>query len=308
MAIRGFGARGQALKWASIPAAVMAAVAALPAAAEGTLGMPTDKAYGLQPSGDELRDTAAFFHNWILFPIITVISLFVLALLAWIVIRYNKKSNPVPAKFAHNTPLEIVWTVVPVLILTVIAAFSFPLLYKYHDVPPADLTVKATGNQWYWTYEYPDQKVAEYTSNALPEAQAGDLYKLKSTAPLVVPVGKVTKVLVTAADVLHGFFIPAFGVQVTAIPGKVNEVWFKPRTVGTYYGECSELCGVNHAFMPIEVKVVSQADFDAWIAAHATKPAAPAPATAAAPAATTATAPASSPSPAAAPIPAPAKV
>jgi cytochrome c oxidase subunit 2 len=293
---------------------VVASAAALPAWAEGTLGRPTDKALGLQPSGDELRDTAAFFHNIILLPTITFISLFVLALLVWIVVRYNKKANPVPAKFAHNTPLEIIWTVVPVLILTIIAAFSFPLLYKYHDVPRADLTVKATGNQWFWSYEYPDQKVAEYTSNVLPEAQAGDLYKLKTTAPLVVPVGKVTKVLVTGADVLHAFFIPAFGVQVTAIPGKVNEVWFKPRTVGTYYGECNELCGVNHAFMPIEVKVVSQPDFDAWIAAHATKSAAPvappagaatAPATAAA---TPATTTASPPSPATAPTSAPAKV
>jgi len=273
-----------------------------------TLGRPTDKAFGLQPSGDDLRDTAAFFHNWILFPVITVISLFVLGLLAWIVIRYNKTSNPVPARFAHNTPLEIVWTVVPVLILTFIAAFSFPLLYKYHDTPRADLTVKATGNQWYWAYEYPDQKIAEYTSNILPEAQAGIDFKLRTTAPLVVPVNKVTKVLVTGADVLHAFFVPAFGVQTTAIPGKINEVWFKPRTVGTYYGSCNELCGIDHAFMPIEVKVVSQSDFDAWVASKAAKPSSsPSPASPASPSATPgpgtvmpATSPAS-PAPASAP-------
>ena len=188
MAIRGFRARGKALHQAlilgvSMPLAMLAA----PVFAD-TLGQPTDKGLGLQPSGDAMRDTAAFFHNIILLPIITVISLFVLALLAIVVIRFNKKSNPVPAKFAHNTPLEIVWTVVPVLILTVIAAFSFPLLYKYHDTPKADLTVKATGNQWFWAYEYPDQKIAEYTSNVLPEDKAGAMYKLATTAPLVVPV------------------------------------------------------------------------------------------------------------------------
>jgi len=284
---------------------LIAALVAAPALAD-TLGQPTDKAIGLQPSGDELRDTAAFFHNWILMPTITAISLLVLGLLAWIVIRYNKKRNPVPARFSHNTPIEIVWTVVPVLILTVIAAFSFPLLYKYHDEPKPDLTVKATGNQWYWAYEYPDQKVAEYTSNILPEDKAGSLYKLATTAPLVVPVNKVTKVLVTGADVLHAFFIPAFGVQVTAIPGKVNTVWFKPRTVGTYYGTCNELCGADHAFMPIEVKVVSQSDFDSWIAAHATK-SAPAPAAAPATPASTPATPASTTAPAAAPASAPAK-
>ncbi len=311
MAIRGFKAQGRALHRASIlvasiPAALIAALVAAPALAD-TLGQPTDKAIGLQPSGDELRDTAAFFHNWILMPTITAISLLVLGLLAWIVIRYNKKRNPVPARFSHNTPIEIVWTVVPVLILTVIAAFSFPLLYKYHDEPKPDLTVKATGNQWYWAYEYPDQKVAEYTSNILPEDKAGSLYKLATTAPLVVPVNKVTKVLVTGADVLHAFFIPAFGVQVTAIPGKVNSVWFKPRTVGTYYGTCNELCGADHAFMPIEVKVVSQSDFDSWIAAHATKSApAPAAAAPATPASTPAT-PASTTAPAAAPASAPVK-
>lgn len=251
----------------------MAMMAGAGVAAADTLGRPTNGALGLQPSGDEMRDTAAFFHNVILLPTITAISLFVLALLVWVVVRYNKRANPTPAKFSHNTPLEVVWTVVPVVILTVIAAFSFPLLYKYHDVPKADLTIKATGNQWYWAYEYPDQKIAEYVSNPLPEDKAGDLYKLAVDKPIVVPVGKTVKVLVTGADVLHAFFIPAFGVQTTAIPGKVNEVWFQTRKTGKYYGQCNELCGVNHAFMPIEVDVLSQADFDAWVASHAAKPA-----------------------------------
>ncbi len=254
-----------------------------------TLGMPTDKGIGLQPAGDQLRRDAAFFHNVILMPIIVVISLFVLALLAWIVIRYNSKANPVPQKFTHNTKLEVAWTLAPVLILVGIAAFSFPLLFKYHDAPKADITLKATGNQWYWAYEYPDQKIAEYTSNPLSEADAnaaGAPYKLAVNNPIVVPVGKTIKVLVTGADVLHAFFIPAFGVQVTAIPGRVNEVWFQTEKVGKYYGQCNELCGVDHSFMPIEVDVVDQPTFAAWVAKKAT----PAPAAAPAPATTTAAA------------------
>ena len=226
-----------------------------------TLGMPTNGGIGLQPAGDELRRQAAQFHDWILMPIIVAISLFVLGLLIWIVIRFNSKANPVPQKFTHNTRLEIVWTLVPVIILVFIAAFSFPLLFKYHDVPKADVTLKATGNQWYWAYEYPDQKIAEYVSNPLSEQQAaaaGAPYKLAVNNPIVVPVGKTIKVLVTGADVLHAFFVPAFGVQVTAVPGRVNEVWFQTEKVGKYYGQCNELCGVDHSFMPIEVDVVDQ--------------------------------------------------
>jgi cytochrome c oxidase subunit 2 len=262
------------------------------------LGMPTDKALGLQPAGDQMRRDAAMFHDWILMPIIVVISLFVLALLAWIVIRYNSKSNPVPQKFTHNTKLEVVWTLVPVIILVFIAAFSFPLLFKYHDVPKADITLKATGNQWYWAYEYPDQKIAEYVSNPLSEKDAnaaGVPYKLAVNNPIVVPVGKTIKVLVTGADVLHAFFIPAFGVQVTAVPGRVNEVWFTTEKVGKYYGQCNELCGVDHSFMPIEVDVVDQPTFAAWVAKKAT----PAPAATPAAAAVTTTAAASTPATAA---------
>ncbi len=254
-----------------------------------TLGMPTDKALGLQPAGDQLRRDAAMFHDWILMPIIVIISLVVLGLLAWIVIRYNSKSNPVPKTFTHNTRLEVIWTIVPVIILVFIAAFSFPLLYKYHDVPKADVTLKATGNQWYWAYEYPDQKIAEYTSNPLSEADAnaaGVPYKLAVNNPIVVPVGKTIKVLVTGADVLHAFFVPAFGVQVTAIPGRVNEVWFQTEKVGKYYGQCNELCGVDHSFMPIEVDVVDQPTWNAWVAKKAT-PAPAATPTVAAPATTT---------------------
>jgi cytochrome c oxidase subunit 2 len=276
------------------------------------LGVPTDKAIGLQPAGDALRREAAFFHNIILMPIITLISLFVLALLAWIVFRYNRKSNPVPQRFTHNTKLEIAWTLIPVLILVFIAAFSFPLLFKYHNAPKADVTLKATGNQWYWAYEYPDQKIAEYTSNPLTEVQSKAKnvpYMLAVDNPIVVPVGKTVKVLVAGADVLHAFFIPAFGVQITAVPGKVNEVWFQTEKTGTYYGQCNELCGVNHSFMPIQVDVVDQPSFDAWVAKHATPapaatPAAPAPPAAPAAAPTTTAASVAHPTPAKAGAPA----
>jgi cytochrome c oxidase subunit 2 len=265
---------------------IVAGAIALPAWAD-TLGMPTNGGIGLQPAGDQMRREAAQFHNLILLPIIVLISLFVLGLLAWIVIRYNKKANPVPQKFTHNTKLEVIWTLFPVIILVFIAAFSFPLLFKYHDVPKADITLKATGNQWYWAYEYPDQHIAEYVSNPLSEAEAakaGAPYMLAVNNPIVVPVGKTVKVLVTGADVLHAFFIPAFGVQVTAVPGRVNEVWFKTEKTGKYYGQCNELCGVDHSFMPIEVDVVDQPTFDAWAVKHAT------PAPAASPAAPTTTA------------------
>ena len=262
-------------------------------AAADLVGQPTDGAIGFQPGVTPLRDDAIFFHNAILMPIITVITLFVLALLLWCVFRFNKRSNPVPATWSHNTKIEIAWTLIPVLILVVIAVFSFKLLFEYHDMPKPYMTVKATGYQWYWGYEYPDRKIPEFVSNILPEDKAkakGVPYKLAATTPLVVPVNQVVRVLVTGADVIHAFAVPAFGIITDAVPGRVNETWFKVDRIGTFYGSCRELCGVDHAFMPIEVKVVSQADFDAWVASKA-KPdpavsaAAPAPAVAGAPSA-----------------------
>ena len=224
----------------------------------------------LQRGVTALREEAIRFHNYILLPVITAISLFVLALLVIVVVRFNKRANPVPAKWSHNTPIEIVWTVVPVLILMVISIFSFRLLFAYHAMPgKPDYTIKATGYQWYWGYEYPDQKIPEIVSNILPEDEAkarGVPFRLAATQPLVVPVNKVVRVLVTGNDVIHAFAVPAFGIILDAIPGKVNETWFRADAVGTYYGQCRELCGIDHAFMPIEVHVVSQADFDAWVA------------------------------------------
>ena len=242
------------------------------------IGQPTDGAIDMQPGVTPLKHDAIFFHNVILLPIITAITLFVAALLLWCIFRFNKKRNPVPAKWSHNTPLEVAWTLVPVLILVVIAVFSFRLLFEYHDMPKPYMTVKATGYQWYWGYEYPDQKIPEFVSNVLPEDQAkakGVPYRLAATQPLVVPVNRTVQVLVTGSDVIHAFAVPAFGVIMDAVPGRVNSTWFKVDRIGTYYGSCRELCGVDHAFMPIEVKVVSQADFDAWVASKkGAKPAA----------------------------------
>jgi len=294
--------QGMRARATGIAAGALGAFWGASAWAADLVGQPTNGSIDFQPGVTPLRHDAIFFHNAILLPIITVISLFVLGLLAWCVIRYNKRSNPTPATWSHNTKLEIAWTLIPVLILVVIAVFSFRLLFEYHDMPKPYMTIKATGYQWYWGYEYPDQKIPEFVSNILPEDKAkaaGKPYKLAATEPLVVPVNQVVEVLVTGADVIHAFAVPSFGIITDAVPGKVNHTWFKVDRVGTYYGSCRELCGVDHAFMPIEVKVVSQADFDAWVASKA-----PTAAPAAAPTPTAAAAPTGSAAPAAATAPA----
>ena len=273
------------------------------ALAEDLMGQPTPGAIDLQPAASVLKHDAIWFHNLILMPIITIITLFVAGLIAWIAIRYNAKANPIPAKFSHNTTIEIIWTIVPVIILMVIAIFSFRLLFAYNDMPKPYMTVKATGYQWYWGYEYPDQKISEITSLPLTKEQAEAKkvpYLLAADKPLVVPVNQVVRVQDTGADVIHAFALPAFGLKTDAIPGRLNETWFKAEKVGTYYGQCSELCGVDHSNMPIEIQVVSQADFDAWVLSKTAPPAA-----AAAPA-TADAAPAAAATPAAAPASAPA--
>jgi cytochrome c oxidase subunit II len=248
--------------------------------ANDKLGQPTPDAIDFQPGVTPLRDSALWFHNFILLPVAVGISLFVLALLIYCVVRFNKRSNPTPARWSHNTPVEIIWTVVPVLILMGIAIFSFKLLFAYHDMPKPDVTIKATGYQWYWGYEYPDLKLSEITSVIVPEDKAPPgLYRLAADQPMVVPVNKTVRVLVTGADVIHAFRVPAFGVMADAIPGRVNQVWFNADKTGMYYGQCSELCGVDHAFMPINVKVVTQAEFDAWVASKSGAAAAPTPTT-----------------------------
>ncbi len=286
--------------FAAFAAVVMTAMATGMAHADELIGQPTPGGMGLQPAASPLKHQVHIFHDAILLPIITVISLFVLGLLLWIVVRYNKRSNPTPAKWSHNTLIEVIWTLVPVLILMVIAIFSFRLLFDYHNMPKPYMTVKAVGYQWNWGYEYPDQKIPEFISAMLPEDEVAkrglphSLYRLAATEPLVVPVDKVVRVQVTGADVIHAFALPAFGLKTDAVPGRLNETWFKAEKIQTYYGQCSELCGVDHAFMPIEIKVVSQADFDAWVASKA-----PAATPVAAPAADAAPAPTSTAAPAA---------
>ncbi|ESQ83803.1 hypothetical protein AEAC466_11590 [Asticcacaulis sp. AC466] len=282
MGIKGLFGRGL-FKAGSGAIATLALSAAMTAQAfaddvKQTLGQPTDKAMGWQLAGSDLKEKTEWFYNDLLFPIITIICLVVLALLVWVVIRYNKKSNPVPAKFSHNTLIEILWTVVPVLILVVIAIFSLGLLRDYNNMPKPDVVVKATGNQWFWTYDFPELGVTDVESRLREDAKdmktaqkAGVPYLLEVDNPLVVPVNKVIHVQTTGADVIHSFTIPAFGFKIDAIPGRLNNTWFKAKKIGTYYGQCSELCGKDHAYMPIEIKVVSDADFDAYIIAQGGK-------------------------------------
>ncbi|WP_297933114.1 cytochrome c oxidase subunit II [uncultured Brevundimonas sp.] len=289
----GMGTRAMARIGGGFAATALAAFVAAPAWAQDLLGQPTPGGIDLQPAAAPLKHEAIFFHNVVLMPVITIITLLVLGLLIWIAIRYNKKANPVPAKWSHNTVIEVIWTVVPVLILVGISLFSFRLLFAYHDMPDPDLTVKVTGNQWNWAYEYPDQGVAEYISNMTPEDKApAHLYRLAADEPMVVPVGKTVRLLVTASDVIHAVALPAFGLKTDAVPGRVNETWFNAEKTGIYYGQCSELCGVDHAFMPMQINVVTEAEFAAWVASKGGSMTKKADEAAAAAAAATAAAPA----------------
>ena len=278
MGIKGLFGKGHSgsglFKAASGAVATLALSAAMSvsAFAEDVMGQPTDKAMGWQPAGSALKRQTEWFYDDLLFPIIVAICVLVAGLLLWIMIRYNKKANPVPAKFSHNTLIEIIWTVVPVLILVVIAIFSLGLLRDYNNMPKPDVVVKATGNQWFWTYDYPELGVTDIESRLREDAKdiktakaAGIPYLLEVDNVLVVPVNRVIHVQTTGADVIHSFTIPAFGFKIDAVPGRLNNTWFKAEKIGTYYGQCSELCGKDHAYMPIEVKVVSDADFDAFI-------------------------------------------
>lgn len=234
------------------------------------IGQPTDH-IGLQPQETELGRYAAWFHDDILVPLITVISLFVLALLGWVVFRYNRRSNPVPSRTSHNTAIEIIWTVAPVLILLAIAVPSIKLLAAQYDTPHPDLTVKVIGHQWYWSYQYPDNGDFEVVSNILTDAQdkaTGQPRQLGVDERMVVPVNAVVKVITTSDDVIHSFAVPAFWTKMDAVPGRLNETWFKVDRPGLYFGQCSELCGARHAYMPIAVEVVTKPQFAQWIAAR----------------------------------------
>ncbi|HEY5072716.1 MAG TPA: cytochrome c oxidase subunit II [Caulobacteraceae bacterium] len=268
---------------AAVLAGAAGAIQATSAMAD-IVGQPVDRGIDLQPAASQIRHDQIVFHNHILLPITGVITLLVLGLLLVCIVRFNRRANPTPARWSHNTPVEIAWTVLPVLILMFIAIFSFKLLFEEHDMPRPYMTVKVTGRQWNWDYEYPDQKIGATTSTLMSEADANarhEPYKLAANAPMIAPVGKVVRVQVTAEDVIHSFSVPAFGIKIDAVPGRLNETWFKADRTGVFYGQCSQLCGVDHAFMPIEVQVVSQPQFDAWVASKAHKPAPVAVATAA---------------------------
>lgn len=235
------------------------------------VGKPINGATGFQPAASELMRDVVWLDNMLLV-IITIITLFVTGLLAWVCIRYNEKRQPVPATFTHNSPLEVAWTVVPVVILVFIGAFSLPVLFKQQEIPEADITIKVTGYQWYWGYEYVDHGVS-FDSYMLAREDLEEFgytqaeYLLATDTSVVVPIGATVVMQVTGADVIHSWTIPAFGVKQDAVPGRLAELWFAAEREGIYFGQCSELCGKDHAYMPITVKVVSQETYDAWLAA-----------------------------------------
>jgi cytochrome c oxidase subunit 2 len=255
-----------------LAAGVVAAAALLSgvSAALAGMGEPSPWQIGLQDSATPIMSDITWFHNILLW-IIAGISAFVLVLLLIIIVRFNARANPTPTRTTHNTLLEVLWTILPVIILACIAVPSFRLLFIQLDVPKPDLTIKATGKQWFWTYDYPDNNNLEINSVMVAEQdlKPGQPRLLTVDNEMVVPVNKVVHVIVTGADVIHSFNVPSFGIRIDAVPGRINETWFKATTEGMFYGQCSELCGKDHSFMPIAVRVVSDADFAAWLAAQA---------------------------------------
>ncbi len=233
-------------------------------AALAATGQPEPWQIGLQPGATPVMDDIVWFHNFLLY-LITAITIFVLVLLVIVAVKFNARSNPVPTRTTHNTTIEVIWTVVPVLILVTIAVPSFRLLFYQLNIPKADVTVKATGKQWFWSYSYPDSKF-EFDSLMVQtkDLKPGQPRLLAVDNEMVVPVNKVVRVLTTGADVIHSFAIPSFGIKIDAIPGRINETWFKAEREGMYYGQCSELCGKDHAFMPIAIRVVNDRDYTAW--------------------------------------------
>ena len=260
---------------------LIAGMSAMPALAQDGLeiiGVPIDRGLGFQPAVTELARDLQWLDAMILY-IITAIVVFVTALMGYVIIRYNRRANPNPASFTHNSPVEIAWTVIPVLILTVIGVYSLPVLFKQQEIPEADLTIKVTGNQWYWGYEYVDHgfgfdsfmigdgKVLndEVEAELVAAGYTRDEFLLATDTAVVVPVGQIVVMQLTGADVIHSWTIPAFGVKQDAVPGRLSQLWFKAEKEGVYFGQCSELCGKDHAYMPITVKVVSQEAYDEWL-------------------------------------------
>ena len=247
-------------------ALALAGVAALATVAGAAEPRPWE--LGMQPSATPVHDRITAFHDELMV-IISLITIFVLGLLLYVMVRFHHTRNPVPTRTTHNPVIEILWTVVPVLILVIIAVPSFKLMYYMDRVPNADMTIKVTGNQWFWSYEYPDQGGLKFDSNLVPETdlKPGDLRLLTVDNPLVVPVGATVRVQVTgvADGVIHSWFVPSFGVQEYAVPGRLNESWFRVERAGTYYGECNQICGINHSQMPIEIVALAKPDFDKWL-------------------------------------------
>jgi len=268
-------------------AAASAATPAAPAidhlAPTPDVGVPVPGSKGIQTQVTELGQQAADFHNGPLLWLCVIISLFVLALLAYTMIRYRRGANPTPSRTSHNTAIEVVWTLVPVLILVAIAIPSIRLIRAQYSPPPADLTVKVIGNQWYWTYQYPDNGGIEIVSNMLKEqkdVKAGERFRTDADGPpmlaaderMVIPAGKVVKFIVTSNDVIHAFAMPAFWTKIDANPGRLNQTWVKVDRPGVYFGQCSELCGARHGYMPIAIEVVPEATFNAWLASKGGTP------------------------------------
>jgi len=300
---------------AAAPAAAPAAPGIDHVAPSADVGVPIPGAKGIQTQVTEVGQQAANFHNNWLLTLCVIISLFVLALLVYTIVRYRRGANPTPSRTSHNTMIEVVWTLVPVLILVAIAIPSIRLIRTQYSPPPADLTVKVIGNQWYWTYQYPDNGGFEIVSNMLKEqkdVKSGDRYRTDADGPpllavderMVIPAGKVVKFIVTSNDVIHAFAMPAFWTKIDANPGRLNETWVKVDRPGVYFGQCSELCGARHGYMPIAIEVVPEATFNAWLASKGGQPRAAIEAKAKAEAAAAAAAATAAPAPEAAAAPA----
>lgn len=270
MQLASIGARKVGFIWTMVTVAMLSGITKAMAQTSESyqpLGYPLGRQLNFQASASTIKDKVADFHN-LLLVIITFIVIFVTALLIYTLVRFRRKPGRKPSKTTHNVPLEIVWTLVPVLILIIIAVPSFRLMVYTDKVPVADMTLKVTGYQWYWGYEYPDHGDISFMSYMIPEdeIQPGQKRLLEVDTPVVVPIGSTVRVLVTAADVIHSWAVPGFGVKKDAVPGRLNETWFKAEKLGTFYGQCSEICGINHAYMPIQIEVVTAEEFEAWVA------------------------------------------
>jgi cytochrome c oxidase subunit II len=234
------------------------------------MGQPSPWQLGFQGAATPIMEQITDFHTYVTI-IITLIALFVLALMIYVMVRFNERKNPDPSRTSHNTPLEVAWTVLPIFILVAIAIPSFRLLFAQYDFPKADVTITATGSQWYWTYEYPDEGI-KFDSIMVPDGslKPGQPRLLSVDREVVVPVGANVVVGLKSNDVIHDWAVPSFGVKLDAVPGRLQQTWFRAEKEGWYYGQCSELCGRNHAFMPIAVHVVSQDEYDAWLSKNKT--------------------------------------